>query len=591
MKRRHFIILAAALPAAAQRQSRGAAPADDILLRALRDELQRSLELRIMAGSPPYYIEYGLEDLDSFSVNASLGAIIAKSESRIRFPRVQVRVGDYNFDNTNYVYSDFFSTSRVGSARVPLDDDYALVRRIFWLATDRVYKGAVEGLARKQAALKNITQQEQLEDFAKAEPVKMVLPLERPAFSGQPWMERVKTLSGLFAQFPKVLSSDVEMNAGRTNSYYLNSEGFESRFPDDLYTVRIRAASQAPDGMPVRDGAVFEARTPSALPNQTELERRTLEVGRNVTALASAPMGEDYSGPVLLEGLASAQLFAQLLGANLGLPRRPVIEPGRMPPLPSSELEGRLGSRIMPEWFDVVDDPTQKEYRAHELLGYYPVDMEGVVPTPVTVIEKGVVKAFLLTRQPVRGFSGSNGRARLPGAFGGKFASFSNLFVKARETAPEADLKKRLLEMIQQRGKPYGLLLRKLDYPTTSNSEELRRLSMASSQRGGSARIVSPPVLAFRVYPDGREELVRGLRFRALNVRSLRDIVAASDTEHFFDFIGAVAATPGTSPSGFVTTHTVVAPSVLFEDMELDRREEDWPKPPIVPPPTLITSR
>ena len=165
--------------------------------------------------------------------------------------------------------------------------------------------------------------------------------------------------------------------------------------------------------------------------------------------------------------------------------------------------------------------------------------MEGVVPKPVTVIERASSRTFLLTRQPVRGFERSNGRARLPGAFGAKFAAFSNLFVKARETVPAADLKKRLIAMIEQRGKPYGLLLRKLDYPTTSSGDELRRLSMASSQRGGSGRIISPPVLAYRVYPDGREELVRGMRFRSLSVRSLRDIIASSDTENFFDFIGA----------------------------------------------------
>jgi TldD protein len=145
--------------------------------------------------------------------------------------------------------------------------------------------------------------------------------------------------------------------------------------------------------------------------------------------------------------------------------------------------------------------------------------------------------------------------------------------------------------MIQQRGKPYGLILRKLDYPSTAGGEEMRRLSMASSQRGDGGRLISPPVLTYRVYPDGREELVRGLRFRSLNVRSLRDIVAASDTENFFEFTGSGPAIPGAGASGYVTTHSVVAPSVLFEDMELDKREEDWPKPPIVPPPALVSSR
>ena len=30
----------------------------------------------------------------------------------------------------------------------------------------------------------------------------------------------------------------------------------------------------------------------------------------------------------------------------------------------SSELEGRFGARILPEWMDIVDDPTQTEWRS-----------------------------------------------------------------------------------------------------------------------------------------------------------------------------------------------------------------------------------
>ena len=77
-----------------------------------------------------------------------------------------------------------------------------------------------------------------------------------------------------------------------------------------------------------------------------------------------------------------------------------------------------MGARVLPDTFDVVDDPTQKEWRGRPLFGSYEVDREGVVPKPLRLIEKGVLKNYLLTRQPVRGYEGSNGRARLPGNFG-----------------------------------------------------------------------------------------------------------------------------------------------------------------------------
>ena len=74
-----------------------------------------------------------------------------------------------------------------------------------------------------------------------------------------------------------------------------------------------------------------------------------------------------------------------------------------------------MGARVLPDSFSVVDDPTQKEWRGRPLFGAYEVDREGVMPKPLRLVEKGVLKGYLLTRQPVRGFEGSNGRARMPG--------------------------------------------------------------------------------------------------------------------------------------------------------------------------------
>jgi hypothetical protein len=261
-----------------------------------------------------------------------------------------------------------------------------------------------------------------------------------------------------------------------------------------------------------------------------------------------------------------------------------VSDPGRSFPFAQSELEGRLGARVLPEWMDLTDDPTRKQWEGRPLLGFYEADLEGVAPKPLTLVEKGLLKNYLLTRQPVKGMSGSNGRARLPGALGVRTARFGNLEVVAGQTAPLGTLKQRLVELVKGQGKPYGMLVRKLDFPSAGSGDDLRR----AMQRGGrgATRPGASPVLVYKVFPDGREELVRGLRFRNLNARAFRDILAASSERVLFDFLdnGAPAALMGAG--SFIVGCSVVAPGVLFEELELERAEDDLPKPPLVPPPT-----
>jgi len=439
--------------------------------------------------------------------------------------------------------------------------------------------------------LKNVTVPEELDDFSRREPTRMVLPVKREPLDKALWTARAKALSALFAGFPKVIRSQVEFETVRSTSYFADTEGSEVQYPDSLSYLRVRAQAQAPDGMILRDATVVQALEVEEMPSELELRRAVLKVAEDVSALAAAPVGESYAGPVLFEGQAAPQLFAQLLGGNLAVPRRPVPEPGRPVPFQPSELENRLGDRVLPEWMDVVDDPTQKEWRGRPLFGHYLVDLEGVVPQPLTLVEEGVLKAFLLTRQPVRGQSGSNGRARLPGRFGAKAAGFSNLFISAAETVSGTALRQKLMELCQSRNKPYGIVVRKLDFPSSASPGELQRLSAGARQRGGGGLFVSLPILVYRVYADGREELVRGLQFRGVSAGSLRDIVAASDESLLFNFMSNSATLSLMGAGGYVTANSVVAPSVLFEDLELERVEEELPRLPLVPPPELSALR
>jgi hypothetical protein len=579
---RRLLLGAAALGAAMAWSAQ--APAPDPVLRAMHDEMERSLKLTVSNLEAPYFIEYLIDEEENFSVTASLGGLVARRHERFRSPEVHVRVGDYKFDNTNYSGSGFSFGTRYDLERFPLEDAYPVLRRYFWLQTDSAYKSAVEAISRKRAALRNVTAGEQIDDFAHAEPVHYIRTFSRLDIDEEAWTNRVRALSAIFAQYPEVKNSTVVLESGGGGFYLVNSEGAEVRAPESATYLRAQATAQAPDGMTVRDAVAFHSLDAARMPTDAELNRGVTALAENVVALAHAPKGEDYSGPVLFAGVAGAQIFAEVLGRNLAIERRPVAEQGRGG-FSASELEGRIGARILPDSFDVVDDPTQKEWRGRPLFGSYDVDREGVAAAPLHLIEKGVLKGFLLTRQPVRGFEGSNGRARMPGSYGAGAAGIGNLFIGSSETTPAAELKQKLMELCRTRDKPYGIIVRKMDFPSSASLEEARRV-LSGAQ--GSTRPVSIPILVYKVYPDGREEMVRGLRFRGLNARSLKDILAAGDDSTVFEFMNSPAPFALIGASSFTAETCVVAPSILIDDLELHPEEEELPKLPVAPAPELV---
>lgn len=560
-----------------------APPAQDELLRAMHDELDRARQMRLPNLEPPYFVQYLLDREETFTVSASLGGLLSQRRETVRQPQVTIRVGDYQFDNTNYMGSGFNFGSRYDLGRFPLEDRYDVLRRYLWLQTDSAYKSAVEAISRKRAALRNVTQNDRLGDFAHAPAVKHVRPLPSLSIDENFWAKEVRTLSAVFARYREIKNSEVEFESAVGGFTMINSEGSEVREPEVAHLLRIRAAAQAEDGMTLRDAVTFHATDALHLPVAEEMDSATRKLAESVIALAHAPKGEDYNGPVLFEGTAGPQILTEVLGKALVLTRRPVAEGGRGGGFQPSELEGRIGARVLPDAFEVVDDPTQTEWHGRPLFGHYEVDREGVVPVPVKVVEKGALKGYLLTRQPVRGYEGSNGRARLPGNFGASTATFSNLFFHSSDTVPAADLKKKLIEIIQARGKPYGIIVRKMDFPSSASLDEARRLIGAS--QGG--RPISNPILAYKVFPDGREELVRALHFRGLNTRSLKDILAAGDDNVLFEYMDNPAPFALIGGAGYTTEAAVIGPSILVDDLELHPLEEEQPKLPVVTAPDL----
>lgn len=556
----------------------------DAQLRAMLDELARSKELKLNDLDKPYFIEYSVSDSQQLFVTGSLGGLTTSSRFQVRQPRLQVRVGDYKFDNTNSIY-----TGNERMTLLPVDDDYQAMRTDLWLATDALYKTSAEQIAHKRAALREMADPDKTPDFAPATPVQLIEPIPAVEIDQKHWEQVVRQLSGRFAAHPDVVTSGLSVRMIASAYRLVNSEGSIVRIPQDLSEIEIRASGLAPDGGRVWDHQFVTSLRPSQLPAEDELAKTVDTIAAETDALAKAPLAEDYSGPVLFEQEAAAEMMAQVLTDAVRIERRPLAPPGsneRNVQAIDSVWASRMGTKVAPDWLSIFDDPREAQFHGTPLAGHYAVDDQGVAAARVSIVEKGTLKDFLFSRQPVRTFNGSNGHGRLPGPFGAEQAVAGNLFIQSEKALPEVQLKTKLLESVKTASLKYGLLIRRIDFPSTANFQDLQNMAR-QLQKNGYSRTLNAPLLAYRVYPDGHEELVRGLRFKEFSAKDLRDMEAASDRAYVLNYVNNGSSFDLAGMGSDATTSSVVCPSLLFTSLDLAPVEEEASRLPIVPPPPL----
>ena len=513
---------------------------DDPILRALRTEMDRSkTELKLANSPAPYFIGYRVVDIDSWEADAALGGVRSESRSRIRFLMVQVRLGDYKQDNS--------SPRGEGAVEViPLDSSEQAIRFQVWSATDKAYKQAVEALTAKQAQLKQLTIDHPVDDFAHAETVQSVQPVVELKVEREPWLKMLRDASGLYTQDPKVQFLESSLSFKAVNRYYVNSEGTVVRGGEELYSLDIGGNTQAEDGMQLERAAEFTAKSTQDLPRAPEFQNQAVQLLATLKQLREAPLAdEDYHGPVLLSGDSAATVISSLVGENvLGI--KPEL--GQ-----NARVRGQFASsyktRVLPEFLSVVDDPTLSELNGTVLLGHYDVDDEGVTAQSVPVIEKGILQNYLLGREPVRDFPSSNGHGRASLPLSWPAPALGNLVVRNSDGVTFDELKKKLIALCKDRGLDYGYYAKTMGGPRA-------------------------PRLLYRVWAnDGHEELVRGALFGDLDQRSMRsDIVAAGNDLYVDNEIHPVP-------------HSVAAPAILFDDLEVKRQTSNKDKLPEYPAP------
>ena len=476
---------------------------------------------------------------------------------------------------------------------LPIDDDYLAIRNAFWMATDTLYKASADQITRKRNALREIADPDKTPDLAPAKSVQILQPAVTLTIDAKHWEDVLRQASGRFVAFPNVMDSSLRLRAIVSTYRLVNTEGTVIRVPQTLSDISIRASAIATRWQPCMEPRFcYFPGAGSTSGCTAEVDKLTQAVASETDALTKAPLLSDYSGPVLFEQESAAQMMAAMMADAARLHRRPLAPAGasNRGEVLESVWATRLGAKVVPEWLTISDNPLEKQFNGVPLAGYYQVDDEGVPAEQVMLVDKGTLKGFLASREPVRDFNASNGHGRLPDGFGAEAPVIGNLFVQASQTVSEKEMRDKLLEKAKAAGLKYGIILRRLDFPSTASISELQSLGK-QLQKGGFARTLNPPLLAYRLYLDGREELVRGVRFREFSAKDLRDIALASDHPYVFNYVNNGSSFNYADGSSEATTSTVICPSLLFDSIDLARAEDEPGKLPVVPPPALVAQQ
>ncbi|NOY28007.1 MAG: hypothetical protein GXP62_19245 [Oligoflexia bacterium] len=540
------LTLVGALPAQAATESP--------LLAAIQTEVDRAMGLRLPDSPPPYLVSVEVLDGQVATAQADFGALSSSNDGPYRTARVDVRVGNYTVDNGNFE-GNFGADSGTRMRLLPDEDVELALRRELWLALDHAYKGATQQLSEKLAARQGVTREFD-PDLYPITPL-VTPPVDGPDVAVKPLEALVKTLSGRLAGLGLEEGSAIARDWQGVR-VLVSSEGDRAYIPTGFTVVRVEAVARAKDGARIHDTRSWVVDRPDRLPAVDEMLADVDDLAAWVDQLRTAPVEDDYLGPVLFEGPASVELFRQLLAPELsGTP------PPETPPDGFDDGQAvptaRVGRRLLPEGWTVVDDPALAHRQGRP--GGYATDFEGVAAQRVEVVEDGVVRTLLMSRVPRAGFSGSTGHGRSLGR-GRRVAIPDAVTVTPARPRSLGRLQHDGLALARHTVQPYVLVVRRLEPPAVS--DDFRVAFSGDAPLPGLTR----PTQVWRLYPDGHTQPVRGLEF--VGVRVLRDIVRAA---RIGPAVGVMDASPGPqrfsigSVSGLPASWAT--PAVLVSELEL----------------------
>jgi TldD protein len=574
---------------------------NDHTLEAMQDEMNRNVaRLQLDSQQKPFYIQYRIVDVDVRSIDASFGTLLTSNHERSRFMLVDVRIGNNQLDSSNFISQNGFQGFLGPAGQVGIDRDYNSLRQDLWLATDQAYKEALVDYSNKQAFLNSLARPPEIPDFSSEPAVVDVEPLQPSDWTSRNWEDEAREASKVLRGFPDLYGTRVHYYLVYTTYYLLTSEGTKLRIPHCDAGIEASLDTQATDGMSLHNFYAIYSPTPAGLPQPQDVSKGLIQVAQQLEALRTAPNVDDYEGPILFDAPAAGSLLAQVLEPSLSGARPPLSSVTAYDQMMEQEggrgdWTGRVNQRVLPLNVSLIDDPGAKDFQGQPLLGGYDVDAQGVRAEKVSIVDSGMLKTLLMSRRPGPDFMLSNGHARSAFPILSQPTPLSsNLFFQATNTLSPQDLRKKFLDECRADGQKWCLEVKRMDNPALAAQSQEDFSDIISGVAQGLSSGDRLPLLVYRVYvDDGHEELVRGAHLSGLDLRAFRSIAGIGSDFSVFNFMqngatgfaGTALDTFGSVEDGMPSS--IVAPSLLLEDVEVRGFHGEPRRLPLLPIPAL----
>ncbi|MEI7596666.1 MAG: metallopeptidase TldD-related protein [Bacteroidota bacterium] len=534
--------------------------AQDKVLDALSDEVKRNMDALKSSEVAPYFISYRVNDIQSITIKASFGQLVSNEVKRASKMAVSVRVGNSTIDNSHQIKGEdygWFDWDQ--GVDVPCDGSVDGIKQLAWKETESKYRKACDLYSKVVANMAvKVEDEDKSDDFSKETPV---LFYEAPLadsyrqIDNKLWEEKLKKYSAIFLENKDLRQGEALLMVNIERKYFVSTEG--SKIAENRITCRLMLNGEtiAEDGMVLPLYESFFGFETKDLPSDEEIIASAKNMVKLFGELKNAPIVDSYTGPALLAPASAGVFFHEIFGHR--------IEAQRMKNEDDAQtFKKKVEEKVIQEDLSIIFDPTITKLGKYMLNGSYKYDDQGVKSEKVTIIEKGILKDFLVSRTPIKGFPKSNGHGRAQAGMQA-VSRQSNLIVTTAKPYTSKQMRQLLIDEAKKQNKEYGYLFVSTVGGFTTTGRYMP-----------NAFNVTPTVV-YRVYVDGRpDQLVRGVDLIGTPLSIFSNIEAAGDTP------GVFTGTCG-AESGGVPTSTI-CPEIFVKQIETQRKSKEQNKPAIL---------